>query len=124
MVRTALAIGHPELAQRLVAGAKPRSTYLEHALAAANAALAEAQGELASAADGYADAATRWQAFSVVPEQAFALLGQGRSLIALGRTAEASPVLQQACEIFQNLQAAPAIAETDELLQQASALSS
>ncbi|MET0937960.1 MAG: AAA family ATPase [Gaiellaceae bacterium] len=123
MVRTALAIGHPEIAQRLVAGAKPRSTYHEHALAAANAALAEAQGELASAAEGYADAATRWQAFSVVPEQAFALLGQGRSLTALGRTAEASPVLQQAREIFQNLQAAPAIAETDELLQQASARS-
>ena len=42
----------------------------------------------------------------------------------LGRTAEASPVLQQAREIFQALQAAPALAETDLLLQQATALSS
>ena len=37
---------------------------------------------------------------------------------------EASPVLQQAREIFQQLQAAPALAETDALLQQATALSS
>ena len=89
-----------------------------------NAALAEARGDLQAAADGYADAAKRWQAFGVVPEQAFALLGQGRSLTALGRTAEARPVLQQAREIFQTLQAAPALAETDALLQQATALSS
>ena len=89
-----------------------------------NAALAEANGDLQATAAGYADAAERWQTFGVVPEQAFALLGQGRSLTALGRTAEASPVLQRAREIFLALQAAPALAETDELLQQATALSS
>ena len=124
MVRTALAVGNLELAQRLVAGVEPRTPYHEQALTTVNAALAENQGDLDAAAVGYADAAKRWQAFGVVPEQAFALLGQGRALTHLGRTSEATPVLQQAREIFQNLQAAPALAEVDQLLQQATALSS
>ena len=44
-----------------------------------------------AAADGYADAAERWQPFGVVPEQAFALLGQGRCLLGLARPTEAAP---------------------------------
>jgi hypothetical protein len=59
----------------------------------------------------------------VVPEQAFALLGQGRCLVALGHLTEAVQPLNQARDIFQKLQAAPALAETDALLQQATALS-
>ena len=84
----------------------------------------ENQGDLETAAEGYADAAQRWQSFGVVPEQGFALLGQGRCLTHLGRASEASPVLHQARDIFQALQAAPALAEVDQLLQQATALSS
>ena len=124
MVRTALEVGNPELAERLVAHVERRTPYHEHALATVNAAVAESRGDLQGAEDGYADAAQRWQAFGVVPEQAFALLGHGRTLIALHRTSEAKQVLQQAREIFQVLQAAPALAETDQLLQQATALSS
>ena len=123
-VRTAIALDKPELAERLAAGVEPRWPYSEHALAAANAALAENQGDLEAAAMGYADAAARWQAFGVVPEQAFARLGQGRCLTHLGRTSEATPVLHRAREIFTRLQAAPALAEIDQLLQQATALSS
>ena len=77
-----------------------------------------------AAADGYADAAQRWQTFGVVPEQAFALLGQGRCLVALGHMTEAAQPLRLARDIFQELQAAPALAETDALLRQATALSS
>ncbi len=124
MVRTALALANLELAERLVIGVEPRTPYEEHALATVSASLAEAHGDLQAAAGGYEDAAQRWQAFGVVVEQAFALLGQGRCLIGLGRTSEASPVLRQAREIFLALKAAPALAETDELLQQATALSS
>ncbi len=124
MVRTALALGNQELSQRLVAGLQPRSHYAEHALTAVRAALSEARRDLEAAAEAYADAAARWQSFGVVPEQAFALLGQGRCLIELGRTSEAIPVLQQAREIFQKLKADPALAEIDELLQQATALTS
>ena len=117
MVRTALALGDRELAERLAAGVEPPLPYADHAGVAVNAALAEARGDLQAAADGYADAADRWQRFGVVPEQAFALLGQGRCLIALGRTVRATPVLQQAREIFAGLKAAPALVETDTLLQ-------
>ena len=124
MVRMALQIGEPAIAERLVGGLEPRDPYAEHALVAANAALTEAHGDLGAAADAYADAAERWERFGVVPEQAFALLGQGRCLLGLSRPTEAAPVLQRAREIFEGLQAAPALAETEALLAQATALSS
>jgi class 3 adenylate cyclase/tetratricopeptide (TPR) repeat protein len=124
MVRTAVGIGEPALAARLVGGLEPRYPYAEHSLVAANAALTEARGNLQVAADAYADAADRWARFGVVPEQAFALLGLGRCLLGLSRPTEASPVLQHAREIFERLKATPALAETDALLQQAAALSS
>ena len=60
MVRTALAIGERELAERLVGGVEPRHPYAEHALVAANAALAEDGGDLQVAANAYAEAADRW----------------------------------------------------------------
>ena len=124
MVRTALVIGDIELANRLVADLEPRTPYAEHALVAANAALTEVRGHLQAAADAYADAADRWERFGVVPEQAFALLGQGRCLLGLSRPTEAAAVLQHAREIFERLQAAPALVETDALLQQATSLNS
>jgi hypothetical protein len=124
MVRTALESGDAELAEHLAAGIDPPHLYAEHALVAANAALTEALGELQAAAEAYADAADRWERFGVVPEQAFALLGQGRCLVGLSRPTEAAAVLQHAREIFGGLQAAPALAETDALLHQATALSS
>jgi hypothetical protein len=123
MVRTALSLGNPQLAERLLAGFEPQSPAADHTLATVNAALTEARGDHQAATDAYADAAGRWQQFGVVPEQAFALLGQGRCLTLLGRDAEATDVLQQARVIFQTLQSAPALAETDLLLQQAEALS-
>lgn len=115
IVRTALGIGDTALAARLVSGLEPRTSYAEHALIAANAALMEARGDLQAAAEAHADAATRWERFGVVPEQAFALLGQGRCLLQLSRPAEAAPSLRHAREIFDRLGAAPALAETDAL---------
>jgi hypothetical protein len=119
-----LGIGEADLAERLVAHYEPRTPYAEHALAAANAALTDAGGDLQTAADAYAEAADRWERFGVVPEQAFALLGQGRCLLGLSRPTEAAEVLQHAREIFEPLQAAPALAETDTLLEQATAVTS
>ena len=124
MVRTALTTANPELAERVVTGFDARHPLAEHALTSARAALAEAHGHHQAAAERYADAAQRWRTFGVVPEQAFALLGQGRCLVALGHLTEAAQPLSQARDIFQELQAAPALAETDALLQQATALSS
>ena len=123
-MRIALAIGDRQLTERVAEHAEPHFPQEEHMVVASKAALAEAQGDLEVAAGGYADAAQRWQAFGVIPEQAFALLGEGRCLALLGRTSEASPVLLQAREIFQKLQAARALGEIEELLEQATALSS
>ncbi len=124
MVRTAVALGEPDLAERLLIGLESRYAYAEHALVAASAAITQATGDLAAAAQAYADASDRWERFGVVPEQAFALLGQGRCLVGLSSPTEAALVLQYARELFERLQAAPALAETDALLQQATALSS
>jgi hypothetical protein len=124
MVRTALTLGDLDLAQQLIDGVEDRTPFHEHALIAATAALEEAHGRHGAAADDYSDAAQRWHTFGVVPEQAFALLGQGRCLVALGRTTEAVQPLSLSRDIFKDLQAAPALAETDALLQQATALSS
>jgi class 3 adenylate cyclase/tetratricopeptide (TPR) repeat protein len=123
MVRAALAIGDRELAERLVGGVEPRYTYAAHALVAANAALAESRGDLQAAADAYAEATVRWERLGVVTEQAFALLGEGRCLVRLARPTGATPVLRRAREIFERLGAAPVIAETDALLQEAIELS-
>jgi class 3 adenylate cyclase/tetratricopeptide (TPR) repeat protein len=119
LVRTALTSGNPQLAHRLVTGLEPHTPYDEHALTAALAALAEADGDLETAAAGHADAAERWKRFGVVPAQAFAHLGHGRCLLALGHPADATFVLQQARDLFSRLLAAPSIAECDTLLARA-----
>jgi tetratricopeptide (TPR) repeat protein len=124
LVRTALTIGHPDIAETLTAGYRPHTPYAHHALITATAALAEARGDHQAAADGYADAATRWEQFGVIPEHAYALQGHGRCLINLGQPHEAAPILHQARALFDQLGATPALAETDALLEQATALSS
>ncbi len=123
LVRAALTTNNRQLGHQLTTGVERHTPYHEHALTAATAALAEADGNHHAAAAGYADAAQRWEAFGVIPEQAFALLGHGRCLLALGRNADANQPLLQARDLFQKLQAAPALAETDALLEQATALS-
>ena len=91
MVRTALTTANPELAERVSIGLDARHPLAQGALTSVNAALAEAHGDHHTAAAEYADAAGRWESFGVVPEQAFALLGQGRCLVALGRSDRRRP---------------------------------
>jgi class 3 adenylate cyclase/tetratricopeptide (TPR) repeat protein len=124
LVRAAISIGDPALAERLAVGAEASAPYQMHAAVAVNAVLAEVRGDLQAALDGYIDAARRWERFGVVPEQAFALLGRGRCLLGLGRPTDASPVLLEARAIFDRLGAAPTLAEVDALLERATALSS
>ena len=91
LVRTALAIGNRQLAHQ---PHDRRPTPLAPTTSTPSPPppppSAEANDNLEAAADGYADAAQRWQRFGVVPEQAFALLGQGRCLVALGHMTEAT----------------------------------
>ena len=105
----------PELAKRLVDGVEPRTPLVEHALHAARAQLAEAAGDHAEAAALYAEAAERWREFGNVPERAYALLGQGRCLAALGQP-EAQEPLREARELFASMGYRPALAETEALL--------
>jgi len=123
LIRTALAAGQPALAERMLEGVEPITPRHDYALQTASALLAEARGELDEAAALYAEAAERWQRLGVVPEHAQALLGEGRCLLALGRS-EAATRLESARELLRALGARPLIAETDELLGKALALSS
>lgn len=81
----------------------------------ADAILAEASGELASASQLYADAAARWQQFGHVPERAHALLGHGRVALALGQPAASEP-LRAAQTIFTSLDYRAPLAETEALI--------
>ena len=120
LVRTAYALGQPELAARLVEDVQPVTPIYEHALGACRAQLAEGAGDHLQAVTLYAEAATRWHEFGNVPERAYALLGQGRCLAALGKPEAESP-LRAARELFASMGYKPALAETDELLTQGEA---
>ena len=65
-------------------------------------------------------AASGWREFGVPYEEAHALLGEGRCLVALGRAPEVAAPLAEAREIFARLRATPALAEADCLLRQVS----
>ena len=115
LVRTALALRQLELAEVLADSVEPSTPLVEHALSASRAELAEAAGNNAEAVALYAEAAERWRTFGNVPERAYALLGQGRCLGALG-TAEAEEPLRTARELFASMGFTPAVAEVNGLL--------
>jgi tetratricopeptide (TPR) repeat protein len=117
-VRLALALGDQSLARRLTAGFKPITPLRGHALASARAQLAEAAGDRVQAASKYADAAERWREFGNVPERAYALLGQGRCLVAVGDAGAEVP-LAEARSLFLSMGYKPALAETEKLLAEA-----
>ena len=119
LVRIALAVQQAELGARLVDGVEPRTPLAEHALATCRAQLAEAV-EPAEAAGLYAGAAERWRDFGNVPERAYALLGQGRSLAALDLRVADAP-LREARELFESMGYRPALEECDALLTRAAA---
>jgi class 3 adenylate cyclase/tetratricopeptide (TPR) repeat protein len=120
LVRSALALEQPELAARLVDGVEPRAPLVEHALCVAGAQFAEAAGDHAHAGVLYAEAAERWREFGNVPEHAYALLGQGRSLAALGKPHAVDP-LREARKLFASMGYKPALAETEALLGESEA---
>ncbi len=109
IVRSALAVGRSDLADRLLSRLTSRYPLAEHATCAVRAALAEDVGELDAAAALYADAAERWREFGNVPERADALFGQGRCL-------RAARPLREARELFAAMGYARALAEVDALL--------
>jgi class 3 adenylate cyclase/tetratricopeptide (TPR) repeat protein len=118
VLRVALALDGPAFAERLVAGTEPTTPLREHALASAQAQLAEVAHQHGDAVQLYHEAAERWERFGNVPEHAYALLGQGRCLLALGDTG-AEVLLVEARDLFASMGYQPALAETEELLARA-----
>ena len=117
-VRIAAAAGDMPLADALLGRIGRASPAEQRAHAMSGAQIQDARGDQADAAAAFADAAARWHDFGVPYEEAQALLGQGRCLVALGRRSKSVAPLAAAHEIFARLGAKPALAETDELLQQ------
>jgi class 3 adenylate cyclase/tetratricopeptide (TPR) repeat protein len=102
MTRTAIAAGDVSIAARLAGALEPQNPLNAHALATANAELAEQARDLELAASLYAEAARGWRHFGNVPEHAYALLGRGRCLHALGDS-KATAVLLESRELFATL---------------------
>ena len=119
-IRVVLSLGDPETADRLAAAIEPLSRAARLALASSRAQVTEASGDVAAAAAGYADVADGWEAFGNVPERAYARLGQGRCLAALGDATADAP-LRQARELFASMGYAPAVAVAEALLASGSA---
>ena len=116
LIRTLVSLDRLDLAERLVDVEEAAVPASQHARVAAQAALAEARGDHQAALDGYREAAGRWHSFTDVVEEAFALLGFGRCLIALDRPDEAAPVLETARDMFAKMGARPAHSEAESLL--------
>ena len=114
-IRALVALDDLALAEQLAAN-RPNTPYGQHAGVAAQALLSEAHGDHRTALSAHTDAADRWHDFTAYVEQSFALLGQGRCLLALLRHDEAVPVLQQARDMFSTMGAQPALTETETLL--------
>jgi hypothetical protein len=118
LLRTTLALGDTGFAQRVVEGVEPRTPVAEHALAPARAQLAEADHRHGDAAQLYREAGERWEQFGNLPERAYALLGEGRCLVALGGPGAEVP-LAEARHLFTSMGYNPALAETEKLLAKA-----
>jgi tetratricopeptide (TPR) repeat protein len=115
-LRMAAALDDLDLARRFAAKTVASRPLDSHTLVLLSALEAEHGGRLDEAARHYAEAASRWRAFGVPWEEAQALLGQGRSLVALGRAEDSIRPLQRAARVFKRLGAAPALSRTLQLL--------
>ncbi len=120
MVRIALATGETDIARWLATDVPAPYDLNRNALITCEAALAEADCHLESAAQGYANAAQNWHEFGNVPERAYALLGQSRCLLALSHAGAEAP-LTEARGLFASMGYKPALAVTVSLLEQATA---
>jgi DNA-binding SARP family transcriptional activator len=114
-VRLCAATGSLGIAERLLEGRSATLTRHRHGLLTGRAILAEVRGELDEAVRLFAEAAQGWGEYGFVLERAQALLGLGRSRLALG-AADATSPLTDAREVFARLRARPLAAATDELL--------
>jgi tetratricopeptide (TPR) repeat protein len=116
VARVCVELGLPELAEELLAREVAHYPLEDAAKLEALAVLAEARGELAAASEEYTAAAALLQALEAVLDQAHALQGLGRCLLALGDVGEGAARLREARALWEEMKATPRIVEIDELL--------
>jgi class 3 adenylate cyclase/tetratricopeptide (TPR) repeat protein len=125
LVRTALELGRPDVAERFVDqydGTGETLPGFAPALEHSRALLAEERGDYEAAAACFADALERGRALGRIAPPPSSLLGLGRVLLALGRPTEAVEPLRAARDGFERLDMAPSVEEADTLLQEATTL--
>jgi len=120
-IRVACATGDLDLARRLADAYPVIRGRSENIAIDGRAAIAEAEGRYEDAVAGFSEAADKWAAQGNVIQRGFALVGLGRSLIAAGRSSEATAPLNEARNIFSGPGAVTYLAEIDELLGGAAA---
>ena len=114
LARAAASLDDDDLIARLAAGVPAHVARQQQALLTVRAIQAERLGEHARAAELYGDAAEHWERLTEVIEQAHALLGCGRCLIAVGDPAAEAP-LQTARALFERMGARPRVDACDAL---------
>ncbi len=116
-VRILVDAGEVEHAGELVGAAgSATSRRLRLSLATSRAVVAEGRGRYDEAVALYRDVTDAWASYGFALEEARTRLELGRSLIALGREDDARPELARARVVFDDLAAAPFLAEIDALL--------
>jgi tetratricopeptide (TPR) repeat protein len=118
LVRLAVGTGDLELARRLLDANPEPPGRGENVAATGRVLIAEAEGQVEEALEGFRNAADRWGRYGHVIEQGRALVGVGRCLVALGRSGEAVEPLRQARELFTPPGATVLLGEVDDVLAQ------
>lgn len=113
--RVAVAWGAADLARGMVPNGEPNYLRSRLCIASSLALLAEADGDLAGAANRHTDAAREWAAYGHPLEEAHALLGAARCLQAMGRGDEGGAAMQRVVTLAQALGARPVLESLDRL---------
>ncbi|MDH4177832.1 MAG: AAA family ATPase, partial [Thermoleophilia bacterium] len=119
LTRGALLVGDVALAEQMCSDIEPLHPAHEAALAASRGLIAEARGALELATETFGEAAGRFASLGAGLEHAYAVLGQGRCLAALGDPS-AESTLREARRLFAEMGARPRVEECDALLARAS----
>ena len=114
-VRACIRAGAPELARRSLAiGASPQLHSAE--TQAAEAMVAEIDEDFVAARMGFTRIAASYHSLRGLPDEAYALAGLGRCLLALGEVEEGVARLRASLAIWEHLKATPRIGEIEALL--------
>ena len=114
--RTCLEAGLLDLADGILASNVFRDPTERAAALGVKATLAEVRGEFVSARDDYAVAVSMFEELVRAPDQAHALQGLGRCLLALGDAHEGAARLKESRVLWEQMKAMRRIAEIDGLL--------